>query len=175
MDHFTPTELLFEIPVYRFSHDEYHRRLSERINKAADSHGARGAAGETPPDARAREWAAEHERRRFGRPYWYNEMIGVIRLYQDGASIKGQFWGQPQRAFRWNFRHYQYEHQERVIEYRSGAVPRSSLEIYEDLLGSLMGLTDRGGPLQRRHVDLYAFRRVGPHVDWQKVLSWRAS
>lgn len=108
------------------------------------------------------------------RPYWYNQMIGVIRLYQDGGSIKAEFWGQPHRGFKRDFRHRIYEHKRRVFEYHAEPQPRSSQEIYDALLEQLSELTRRGGALAGRHVDLNSFRRVGPYVDWIKVLGWKS-
>ena len=174
MDHFQPEELVFEVPVYRLSYDDFYERLFDRMRQAADSYVAHRPASNSRREEEAREWASSHVRRRYGRPYWYNEMIGVIRLYQDGASIKGQFWGQPQRAFRWNFQHYRYEHRGRVLEYHAGPVPRSSQEIYKDLHELLSDMNLPRGPLANRHVDLFAFERVGPHVDWTEVLGWEA-
>ncbi len=52
---------------------------------------------------------------------------------------------------------------------------RLSNEIYADLLEYLSGLTRPAGQLAGRHVDLYAFKRVGPHIDWVEVLRWRKS
>ena len=175
MDWFSPEELLFEIPVYRLSFDGYHQALTKRVRQAGDDYVANRPSWDTQTDVEAREYAETHERGRYGRPYWYNEMIGVIRLYQDGGSIKGHFWGQPHRVFRWNFRHYQYDQHGRVLEYHSDPVPRSSRDIYEDLREYLSSLTGREGPLAGRHVDLYAFERVGPHIDWTAVLGWRSA
>lgn len=172
MDHFTPEELLFEIPVYRLSYDDYHAALGKRIKEAGDRYveNLRPTDPWSDDEERARRWAEEHERRRYGRPYWYNEMIGVIRLYQDGGSIKGQFWGQPHQIFRWNFRHYDYEHHGRVLEYHLGPHRQSSEEIYQDLHEYLSDLNERGRQFERRRIDLCGFDRLGPHVDWLSVL-----
>ena len=171
MDHFRPDELLFEIPVYRVSldayHDEYRALVDEAIEELA---GSWEWAQRSPGDLR--DYVERWARPLHGRPYWYNQMIGVIRLYQDGGSIKAEFWGQPQRGFRRDFRHKGYMHRGRVFEYHSGPVAVSSIQIYQELLDRLLGLTSPGNRFARRHVDLNSFKRVGPEINWLKVLGW---
>ena len=169
MDHFRPDELLFEIPVYRVSLDKFR---AEFRNLVEESIANKPPWDEQTPDE-VRESVEMWARRVHGRPYWYNDMMGVIRLYQDDGSIKAEYWGQPQRIFRKNFRHYMYEHRGRMFEYHIGPVPLSSSEIYEIMLDRLSRLTRHDGPLPRRHIDLYAFRRVGPRIDWVEVLGWK--
>lgn len=178
MDAFLPEELLFEVPVYRLSPDEFHQDLVNLTNRHLRDAERRAHSFPWSPkrpepkkhrEERIRNWV----RRMYGRPYWYNEMIGVVRLYQDGGSIKGEMWGQPHRSFRRNFRHYAYGHHGRVLEWHCPPAPLTSADVYSELLEHLSSLTQRGAPLQGRYVDLYAFRRVGPQVDWLSVLGWK--
>jgi hypothetical protein len=96
----------------------------------------------------------------------------VIRLYQDGDSIKGELWRQPHERFRRNFVHRAYRHWTRVLEYHPATRPETSIEVYETLLEWLAELPT-GDTLAGRYLDLHAFRRVGQHVDWLAVLGWR--
>lgn len=179
MDAFLPDELLFEVPVYRLSPDEFRKDLVDLTNhhlKEAERRAQEFPWSPERPEPkehreeRVRSWV----RRMYGRPYWYNEMIGVVRLYQDGGSIKGEMWGQPQRTFRRNFRHYTYEHHGRVLEWHCPPDPLTSSDVYSALLEGLLDMTRRGGPLQGRYVDLHAFRRVGRQIEWLKVLGWKS-
>ncbi len=172
MDHFFGEDLLFEVPVYRISYDEFHKELKDTILETARNMEGSDSWGQLP-HAEIREEAERWALRRYGRPYWYNEMIGVIRIYQDGGSIKGQFWGQPQKSFRRNFRHYNYRDRGRVIEIHEPPGDLTSMDVYEELRDDLRGLTRKGGTLERRHVDLSTFERLGPYIDWLKVLGWR--
>lgn len=174
MDYFTHDELLFEIPVYRHSPDQ-HRNFLEQLTathlQRAETHAHEPPWDRETPDER-RERTEARVRRRYGRPFLYNEMIGVIRLYQDGSSIKGELWRQPHGRLRRNFNHYTYEPWARVVEWHPAFPPETSIDVYEELLEQLTELPT-GDILKGRYLDLHAFRRVGPHIDWLTVLDWR--
>jgi len=71
-------------------YDELRRTADETEAALRDSSAWKG-----PREDEIRQDAERWTRSRYGRPYWYNEMIGVIRISQDGGSIKGQFWETP--------------------------------------------------------------------------------
>ena len=178
MDHFGPDELLFEIPVYRLSPDE---RVTDLKNLIAKHLKEAEAEARKPGSVRANETADERiesvqrgVRRGHGflRRFFYNEMIGVIRLYQDDGSIKGELWRQPHERFRRDWVHRAYQPWTRVIEYHPALRPRSSIDVYHELLDQFNELPT-GDTLKGRYLDLHAFRRVGQHIDWLEVLGWR--
>jgi hypothetical protein len=173
MERFTPDELLFEIPVYRSSPEERLRETDDLI--AGVQEHADALAVDLPGQREVAEGyreARERVVRRSLRPFLYNEMIGVIRLYQDGGSIKGELWRQPHQRFRRDWVHHAYQPWTRVVEYAPAFGPETSIEVYEALLEWLVELPT-GGTLNGRYVDLHAFRRVGPHIDWLAVLGWQ--
>jgi len=175
MDQFSPSDLLFEIPVYRLTEQAYCRDLAAMERKAltsSDAHASHSKQPETDDDRRFRHESVKRGIfRRYGRPWAYNEMIGVIRLYQDNGAIKGELWRQPHARFRRNFSHRRYEHWGRVVEWHPAVPPATSAEVIEELLEQLTELHD-GDVLRGRYIDLHAFRRVGPHVNWLAVLGW---
>jgi len=175
MDRFPPSDLLFEIPVYRLAEQSYYRDLDSLVSEAltsSDAHASHPKQREAEADRRFRHESVQRQiRRRYGRRWTYNEMIGVIRLYQDDGAIKGELWRQPHKRFRRNFKHHEYEHWERVVEWHPAVPPAASADVYGELLGRLTELSD-GGALKGRYVDLHSFRRIGPHTDWLAVLGW---
>lgn len=129
-------------------------------------------------------------RRRTLSPYgWqFNEVIAWVRLLCNGPApvIKGYArevgargdsisW-KSRRSFRRGFTPFPFgggEPTHKVIDVWFD-MDETDNEIYEDLRRPLVGLTDRGQPFHRRHLDLSIFDIVRPRIRWREFMGMRS-
>jgi hypothetical protein len=175
---------MFEVPVYRVTPDAWQKDATERIRRYAEADVQRRADCGLPVTdhdrLRADMWARYAERVYCWR---YNEVIAWVGLLWDGPGpvIKAYLWQvgkptpeawEPKRRYQRGFHPFPF----------FGGVPAnrafevwahrddSDYAIYERLRDRLSDIVAARGDLPRRHIDLTAFDRIGPHVRWRRLV-----
>jgi hypothetical protein len=167
-----PGKLLFEVPVYRTSHDDYIKELQAAKAAYMDRVAEGWAYYERPgTDPRLKEDHFKRMEYAFHdswRSWHYNQAIGWIQLLGRWDVIKGEYHFAREKKIVQHPRHRSFEWRGKTLELW---LPHkaSSREIYELLLEELMDLR-KERPFKRRHIDLEAFQSVGPYIDWRNAV-----
>lgn len=122
---------------------------------------------------RARYSTARH-------PWIYNQVIGWVRLMQDGTSAKAYLFpvtsptrpGGVRRSYPRGFRPFPFTNghpTHKLFEHHAFPTD-SNADIYAALRAELAKLLISGGDLAHRYLDTEAFEAVGPVVDWHAAL-----
>ena len=179
-----PDDWLFEIPVYRVDFSTWAAHTQARVQRATSEFLAPSMErGRTPTDFQRRRAVsvAEYTERPHG--WYYNEVVGWIRLLWDGPYpvVKGYLWrvgkksidgGRPRHRYQRGFIAFPFVGgypTTKVLEEWFDAKD-SDAQVFHRLRSALTAVTARGGELAGRHIDLSAFDFTGPHVRWRDLL-----
>jgi hypothetical protein len=155
-------EAIIDIPVYRCTekmHAIETEKQRERWLKGFDQN--------TVP----RTYALVERRfeREYAYPWKFNEIVGYVCLYREGEfHVKGNLHYVRAKRIVKGVKSRIYYHC-KIFEHRASP-KQTSRAIYEDLLFGLERLTKRK-PLQQRYLDLEAFRKFGPLMDWRQLMT----
>jgi hypothetical protein len=156
-----PYEHIIDIPVYRCTEVTHATEMENQRGRWL-----KGFDQQTAPQTYARV------ERRWEQEYWYpwkfNEIVGYIRLYHTGwRQVKGDLhYVRAKRIVKGGKSKIYYRC--KIFEHRASE-KHTSRAIYEDLLRGLERLTARRS-LQQHYLDLEAFRKFGPLIDWRQLL-----
>lgn len=177
-----------DIPIYLWPQERYDKAMSEDTEKVVQSlirdteegpdlaESLRRAAGMPASEEkirvdesiiqRWREASGRDKWEELGGPWQFNQIVGWIRVYVGWRGLGGHLWmakgKRLQRKTRRRFR----------LESIGNCLPGvctdavSSRVVYENLLTELQAM----GKDIKRHLDLSVFERIGPYVDWRKLL-----
>jgi hypothetical protein len=160
--------VLFEIPVYRVSGDDWLADVDRRVSDWVGGYLAANYQNPSPQDReRSRYWA--HQVVTQGEGYTYNQVVGWIQLEWNGPGpvIKGDAFKVPLKRVNRIF-HRSYTWVGKVVE--EWFHDESSEQIADTLRQSLLGLRRRGKTFQGRHIDLEAFDSLAPFLDWRGLI-----
>ena len=156
-----PYEHIIDIPVYRCTEARHATEMESqrrRWLKDIDQ--------QTAPQtyARVERWWQQE----YWYPWKFNEIVGYIRLYHTGwLQVKGNlYYVRAKRIVKGSKSKIYYCC--KIFEHRASET-HTSRAIYEDLFYDLEHLTAQR-PLQQRYLDLEAFRKFGPLIDWRQLL-----
>jgi hypothetical protein len=168
-----PGVLIFEIPVYRTSSDEWGKERDEEIERDIRPRKRPRLVGRkdpTPEDI-------EDARRRASlmgdtRPRTYNDVVGWIRVEAEGmGGIKAYGWrvshGRIVRGFGMT-----YEYADKLLDLGFFGEETAD-EIASRVRDTLTKLTGKEGAFAGRTLALEAFDHVAPHMDWRALLGMR--
>lgn len=151
---------VFDIPVYRCDETTHYKEY-EKIKKRELLPYSKS---ETPRAYGQVEKRVEQE---YWYPWKFNDIVGYLRLFIDGHRIKGDlFYAKAKRVVRGGKGKIFYYG--KIYEY-TPRITDTSIEIFENTFSELQKLKDP--PLNRRHLDLEEFSRLGKLVDWKKLLA----
>jgi len=169
--------VLFEIAAYRCDREQWARECASRMASLI-THWKR-IAGPIPDEQLPS--LMESARYSTARNDWiYNEVIGWIRLTQDGTSLKAYLFpvtsptrpGGVRRSYQRGFRPFPFANghlTHKLFEYHPYATD-SNADIFVTLRAELAELLEPGGDLARRCLDTEAFEAAGPLIDWHAAL-----
>lgn len=159
---------LLDVPVYRESEDAFHAHLAEAIEaRLVRTFDAQGISRSAAPDSAAR--IEERVRVELHAPWKFNQIIGWIRVYTLGASVRGESWWTSETRVR-------RKPAQRRIEFSGNAFELTfhdqendatiAREVRSALLASVRDFARRGLSL-----DLEAFDNVAPLLPWNSLLT----
>ena len=157
---------MFEVPIYRCSIEQFTWHMEKDVAKDLEwlEQTSGGVTREEAPHTfRVSE---EHFRRTYGSPWWYNQVIGWLRICADQGTIWGDVWlVDAKRKLRKMNKHY--VDLGKVFQLLDCS-DKPSEEIFAQILNEIEGL-QRSKQFRGRHFELGPFRRIGPSVNWQRT------
>jgi hypothetical protein len=160
-------QYIFDIPIYRKTKDDF--------NAEIEMHVAKRVKLIISYDAERRPLSQEVCQRQFhsiiaesGGPWQFNQIVGWFRLFVEGNTIGCHLWWVDKRINRRmrNKRLYLQTPSD-VLDARF--TNKLSNKIYNRLLARLTELSEEK-TYKNRYVDLDVFQRIGPFIDWRKLL-----
>ena len=159
---------IFDIPVYRKSHDEFDAEIDTAMAKRVEhiiSHDPQ----RRRPDRETHQRLHHAVIAESGGPWQFNQIVGWLRLFVEGDKIGCHPWWVDAKRLSRRMR------QKRLYLQTTSDVlgvrlrNESSNEIYDILLKRLSEKAEEQ-PYKNRYVDLDIFRRVGPFIDWREMI-----
>lgn len=161
-------QYIFDIPVYRKTHDEFNNEIKTHVAKRVEwivSHDPQ----RRPLSLNIRNRQLNSVIAESGGPWQFNQIVGWLRLFAEGYTIGCHLWWVDAQRLNLRMR------QKRLYLTTSSDVlgayfrKESSPEIFNRLLEQLTNMAAELS-YKTRYVDLGIFRRVGPFIDWRKML-----
>ncbi|MGH2557051.1 MAG: hypothetical protein ACRDHO_15250 [Actinomycetota bacterium] len=163
--------MLFEIPVYRVSPDDWLAEVEQFAAKARAAYLRQLPAGQEPNpqsvESYERMLLASND---YNVPYEYNQVVGWVRVEWDGPgpSIKAYAYKVPQKRVRRGFsRRYEWEGKVFELLFIGDESPE---EIADEVRSELMALTQGKELFAKRYADLEAFDCLAPRLDWRRLI-----
>ena len=160
---FESGKLLFELPVYRVSLEQWHQEKDEAADRLRRMH-------ETDEYkvsngiVRGIMWETHG-----GVPFPYNQAIGWLRVISDGpGAVKAYAYRMRGRRFDLNFK-------PRALEWRGKAFELSFTRddgpetIAREIRSAILDTVKRGGSFPGRWIDLEAFETLAPVIDFHRL------
>ena len=161
-------QYIFDIPIYRKSKDDYYTEIDYYIEKRVEwiiSHDPE----RRPLDHEVRQRVHHSVIAESGGPWQFNQIIGWFRLFIEGNTIGCHPWWVDAKRINRRMRNKRLYLQTPSDILQARFRNESSNEIYSILLDRLVRLSEDNS-YNKRYVDLNVFRRIGPFIDWHKLL-----
>lgn len=160
-------QYIFDLPIYRKTKDDFDAEIETHIAKRIEwiiSHDP-----EQRPLGHEVVLRVRHSIiAEFGGTWQFNQIVGWLRLYVEGNTVGCHLWWVDRRINRrMRNKHLYLQSPSDILHAR--LTNESSMKIYEKLLLRLKELSE-GTPYKNRYLDLDVFQRIGPLIDWRKLL-----
>ena len=161
-------QYIFDIPIYRNTKDDFNTEIETHVAKRVEwiiyHDPERRPLSREVRDRQLHSVIAES-----GGPWQFNQIVGWLRLFAEGNTIGCHpWWVEAKRLNRKmsNKRLYLKTFSD-VLGVRFPN--ESSTEIFNTLLERLTEMA-KEPKYKNRYVDLDFFRRIGPFIDWRRLL-----
>lgn len=182
-------DYLLDVPFYLWSSEQFEKEMaqthlkrlretnvpnnlqlalmSKEQKKEAEEKGL-GFFSDDPETKALREKVQWSELKEFGGPWQFNQIAGWVRVFVEGGALGGHIWkAEGKQLKRKTRRRY------RLVSVSNCIAPlydrdADSITIYGSLLQELQRIGSELKP--PRHIDLSTFERLGPYVDWRRLL-----
>lgn len=168
---------LFEIPVYRTTHEAYLKQQSKLRNKAINpikifDEYELATIWEPMPEASKlefiRNWENSFNASDDARIWKYNEIVGFICLIVTPGVIKGEYYLTEAKRLRRDRGRIPYKYQDKVVEI--GIFQRDTQEeISNKILQRLKDL-QKTSRFENRYIYLDTFAKLIDFIDWKKLI-----
>jgi len=160
-------QYIFDIPIYRKTKDDFDAEIETHVTKrikeiiSCDPE-------ERPLDHQVIQRLHQSIIADFGGTWQFNQIVGWLRLYVEGNNVGCHLWWVDKRINR-RMRNKRLYLQSPSDILHARFTKESSRKIYEKLLLRLIELSE-GTTYKNRYLDLDVFQRIGPLIDWRKLL-----
>jgi hypothetical protein len=161
---------IFDIPIYRCTMEKFETEVNSkydaRIERIMDSDSKKRP---LPIEIKVRVMDSVYKK--FGGPWEYSQIVGWLKLYADPSHIGGHLWWIDSKILRHDLvkkRFYQITPSNVLSNHFYGT--ETSKEIYNILIADIKKLAKQN-PLKGRFTEFSQFERVGPHIDWEKLMA----
>jgi hypothetical protein len=155
----------YDLPVYRLSNSAYDNERAHYI----DEYVKEAFGGLSPlPDhvANLKQHIGQHFYDKYG-PWCFNEITGYIRLHFLGSQVRGEYFA-PAKKRCVKTRTKVFIHKTHKLAPERG-IPAEATNA--EILGVINSYVDDcRRELPRRFIDDEWLRRIGPMVDWRRIL-----
>jgi hypothetical protein len=159
---------IFDIPIYRKTKTEFNSEIETQVAKRIERI--------ISYDPEQRPLSQDVRQRQYhsviaesGGPWQFNQIVGWFRLFVEGKTIGCHPWwvdakrlNRKMRNKRLYLQTYSDVLQERITN-------ESSNEIFNRLLERLIKLS-KERMYKNRYIDLDVFQRIGPFINWRKLM-----
>lgn len=161
-------DYIFDLPVYRCTkerHDKGKAKLVERhFRTGFDDNGLN-----RPTDIETVMRITAHAHDTFGGPWEFNEIVGWVRLFPESYGIGAHVWFTEGKKLTSKMRKHFHLRTRSNSMWTHFPPPVENSEIYQGVLQALKDLAKRD-PVDGRVFDLSVFHRIGPYVDWKRLI-----
>jgi len=149
----------FDLPVYRLPEAQYHGERGVFVERHM---------GRLTGDSQLDEAFRGHLEQAYGGPWQFNEIIGYIRLFFLGSQVRGEYFGVQQK---------------RIVRTRKKTMVQLELKLVPEMEIPRDATSDQifavvsdyvqrcKNQLKKRVVDDSLLSRVGPFVDWKRLIA----
>jgi hypothetical protein len=163
---------IFEIAVYLTDEDSYNcergKRLDERLDELNSISISQGLTA-VPPHIL--QYAKDYFNKSYGGPWNFNQVVGWICLYAEPSHIGAHLWWVNAKRLQRRMKKVFYLTTSSNLLATHFYPEDNSDKIFQDTLENIKLLQKSW---KGRHIDLEPFTRIGPFVDWRKLLSSRS-
>jgi len=159
---------IFDIPIYRTTRYQFNAEIDKIVEKQLEwvlSHDPQR--NPLPQDLKDR--VRERVAKESGSPWQFNQIIGWLRLFLEGSRIGCHPWWVDAKRINRRMKYKRFLMQTYSDIFQADCRNKSSEEIYKVLLHNLKKLAAEK-PYKKRYVDLDVFCRLGPYVDWRRLI-----
>jgi hypothetical protein len=103
-------------------------------------------------------------------PWYFNQIIGWLRLYVFGTSIKGEYYFIDAKRISKFVKYKRFLYRDKAFELNLSN-SESSTDIYESIRDRIKRLNSEK-PFKGRYIDLEKFGNVGPYLNWRAILGF---
>lgn len=159
---------LFEISVYRLTHEAYSEKQNEYVKKHVCGYNSEKlllqlAKDKNDNEARDKIRDASFWFSDFGGGWRYNEIIGYLRIYQYGSQIRAEYWqNDVKRVVKTRRKKF-------VIKNRT-LVPEVRIKDGDIAEAIDLCVNACKNKLSKRYLDLETYELILRHVNWKSVL-----
>lgn len=106
-----------------------------------------------------------------GRPALYNDVVGCVEVHTIFTQLRADYRFTDKKRILHGSRHRGIiRHVGKLIEPDYAMCGLSSFEIFRDFRQRLLDAVNRTARLKERHLNVEAFNRCGPCIDWRSLL-----
>lgn len=161
-------ECVFEVPIYRCSSKQFLEQMDQDVEQHLKW--LEAASGGITRDQAPRTFglSEEHFRKSYGGPWEYNQVVGWLRICARHGVIWGEAWFVDAKRIRRKMSKKHFVKLGTLFEIRD-----CSEESSEVVFGRILAEIDsvqRQKAFRRRHFELRPLKRIGPAVNWRRVL-----
>jgi len=161
-------QYIFDIPVYRKTKADFNLEIETQVAKREEwiiSHDPE----QGPLDHEVRQRVYHKVIAESGGPWQFNQVVGWLRLFVEGNTIGCHPWWVDAKRLNRRMRYKRLYMQTPSDILKARFTKEPSKEIYNRLLERLTELS-KDITYKNRYVDLDVFQRIGPYIDWRKLL-----
>jgi hypothetical protein len=161
-------QYIFDIPIYRNSKDDFYTEIDSSFEKRVEwiiSHDPE----RRPLDHEVRQRVHHSVIAEFGGPWQFNQIVGWLRLFVEGNTIGCHPWWVDAKRINRRMRNKRLYLQTPSDILQARFRNESPNEIYSILLERLVRLS-KDNSYNNLYIDLDVFRRIGPFIDWHRLL-----
>ena len=162
---------IFDIAVYIMDEDVYYHEMNKRVDDYLHkTFISQGLTRQKAPEIF--DYAADRIRKSFGGPWEFNQVVGWVRLYAEHSHIGAHLWWVQSKRLQRKMNKMFYLTTPSNLLATHFYSEDDSAKIFGDTLSAIRGLS-KDKAWRKRHVDLEAFVRVGPYINWRELLNSR--
>ena len=168
---------IFDVPVYLCNRDKYNHDMSEKekehfqdLNKLRQSVDIYDEMSRQDTEREKHSVISS-----FGGPWYFNQIVGWIRLYAEVNCIGGHIWWVSANQLRRRMKYKTFYLNTFGNIFSTFAVGENadSETIYCETLRAIKDYAVDSHLLKNRFVDLELFVNIGPFINWRKLLDSR--
>jgi hypothetical protein len=161
-------QYIFDIPIYRKTKGDFDLEIKSYAAKHEEwiiSHDP----AQRPLDHEVRQRVYHRVVAESGGPWQFNQVVGWLRLFVKGNTIGCHSWWVEAKRINRRMRKKRLYLQTPSDILKARFRNESSIEIFNKLLERIIKLS-KDSTYKNRYIDLDVFKRVGPYIDWHKLL-----